>query len=110
MVRLSPVPAFPEARREAAAEHQRSLDQALGVAPDAGEGAIKAAYHALAKSYHPDRFQSKLYDAATRSKAEKAFTYITGAYATLSDPAKRASYDNDRLHRDSQVEASLQAR
>ncbi len=82
----------------------------LSVAPEAADSDIKAAYHELAKQIHPDRFQSREFGAEIRSRAEKAFTYVTGAYRTLGDAAKRAGYDAERLRKDSRLEAALQAR
>jgi curved DNA-binding protein CbpA len=80
----------------------------LSVAPDAKDDQIKAAYHDLARRYHPDRFQSA--DANVKRSAQRLFTFITAAYGTLSSPASRALYDEQRLKMESQVEASLQAR
>ncbi len=82
----------------------------LSVATDATEAEIKQAYHDLAKQYHPDRFQSEECSAEIRGMVEKLFTYITGAYSTLSDLAARVVYDDTRLKKESQVEATLQAR
>jgi hypothetical protein len=87
-----------------------SLYEILSVPTDAGEDQIKDAYHKLAKRYHPDRFQSEEHNAALRKIAEQLFTYITGAYTTLSDPALRSNYDETRITKDSRVEAALQAR
>ncbi len=87
-----------------------NLYEILSVATDASEADIKQAYHDLAKQYHPDRFQSEEYSAEIRSLVEKVFTYITGAYSTLSDLAARVVYDDTRLKKESQVEATLQAR
>jgi curved DNA-binding protein CbpA len=77
----------------------------LGVSPDASGPQIKEAYHSLAKKYHPDRFQSKEYSSELRTKAEKLFTLITGAYAKLEDQASRAAYDRELQRRGSQIEA-----
>jgi curved DNA-binding protein CbpA len=82
----------------------------LSVAADATEEEIKQAYHELAKRYHPDRFQTEAYSGAIRSLVGKVFTFVTGAYTTLSDPAARAAYEDTRLKKESQVEATLQAR
>jgi curved DNA-binding protein CbpA len=87
-----------------------SLYEILSVAPDADGDEIKAAYYKLARQYHPDRFQSGEYNIATRKIAEQLFTYITGAYATLGDPVLRSNYDENRISKDSRVEATLQAR
>ena len=87
-----------------------NLYDILSLAPDATEDDVKAAYHEMAKLYHPDRFESKEYSSATRARVEKLFTYITGAYATLIDPAARANYDETRVQKESQVAATLQGR
>ncbi len=82
----------------------------LSVSTDASDEDIKTAYHRLAKQYHPDLFQSDRYSLALRSTVERVFTCITAAYSTLGNPAARAVYDEQRLTRESQVEAALQAR
>ena len=61
----------------------------LGVPRSASQGAIRAAYRALAAKYHPDRHQGNpLNDLA----AEK-LTELNRAYEILSDPGKRAAHD-----------------
>ncbi|MBN1571066.1 MAG: DnaJ domain-containing protein [Acidobacteria bacterium] len=87
-----------------------SLYDILSVAPEAGHDDIQAAYHKMAKQFHPDRFQSKHYSDETRSKAEQVFTYINKAYMTLKDPVFRTDYDEKRLRKESKVEAELKAR
>jgi molecular chaperone DnaJ len=67
----------------------RDYYELLGVAREADEQTIKSAFHRLARRYHPD--QSKEPD------AEERFKEIAGAYAVLSDPAKRADYDSRGL-------------
>jgi curved DNA-binding protein len=57
----------------------------LGVARDATEADIKKAFRKLARKYHPD--VSKEADAEARMKE------VNEAYAVLSDPEKRAAYD-----------------
>jgi len=63
----------------------RDYYQALGVARDASADDIKKAYRKLARKYHPD--VSKEPDAESRMKE------VNEAYAVLSDPEKRAAYD-----------------
>jgi curved DNA-binding protein len=59
--------------------------QTLGVARDATAGDIKKAFRKLARKYHPD--VSKEPDAEARMKE------VNEAFAVLSDPEKRAAYD-----------------
>lgn len=58
----------------------------LGVAKDATEKDIKAAYRRLARKHHPDMNQGN-------PKAEARFKEINEAYEVLSDPGKRRRYD-----------------
>jgi molecular chaperone DnaJ len=58
----------------------------LGVARNADGKAIKDAFRTLALKYHPDRNKEP--------GAEEHFKEIAEAYAVLSDPKKRAEYDN----------------
>lgn len=87
-----------------------SLYEILSVSPDADAEKIKTAYHRLARLYHPDRFEAAGHSPDLRARVERLFTYITGAYTTLSDRAARATYDKLRLQKESQVEVTLQAR
>ncbi len=57
----------------------------LGVAKEATADEVKKAYRKLARKYHPDVSKEK--DADTRMKE------VNEAYAALSDPEKRAAYD-----------------
>ena len=68
------------------AETKRDYYEALGVDRSADEAAIKKAYRTLAKKYHPDINPG---DAA----AERKFKEVNEAYAVLSDPEKKAKYD-----------------
>jgi curved DNA-binding protein len=58
----------------------------LGVARDADADAIKKAYRKLAQKYHPDRNPDD-------ASAEDRFKQVSQAYSVLSDPERRASYD-----------------
>jgi curved DNA-binding protein CbpA len=87
-----------------------NLYEIMSVAPDVSADDIQTSYHELAKHYHPDRFESTGRTSKLRELADKLFTYITGAYTTLSNPASRAAYDETRLRKESQVEAALHGR
>lgn len=58
----------------------------LGVDRKASEDEIKRAYRKLALKYHPDRNRGD-------KQAEERFKEINEAYQVLSDPAKRAHYE-----------------
>ena len=68
------------------AESKRDYYEVLGVGRDADDAAIKKAYRALAKKYHPDKNPGD-------ADAEKKFKEASEAYAVLSDPDKRRQYD-----------------
>ncbi len=59
--------------------------QILGVARDAGAEDIKKSFRKLARKYHPDVSKEK--------DAEKHMKEVNEAYTVLSDPEKRAAYD-----------------
>ena len=60
--------------------------ETLGVNKDASESDIKSAFRKAAKQYHPDLHPGD-------AEAEKKFKEINEAYEILSDPQKRAQYD-----------------
>lgn len=60
--------------------------ESLGVSKDATADAIKKAYRQLAKDLHPDRNPGD-------KAAEDRFKEVSNAYSVLSDPKKRALYD-----------------
>jgi curved DNA-binding protein len=63
----------------------------LGVERGATADVIKKAYRKLARKYHPDVSKEK--------NAEEKFKEVQVAYDTLSDPEKRAAYDQLGQHR-----------
>jgi len=67
---------------------KRDYYDVLGLAKNATDDDIKKAYRKLAMKYHPDRNQG---DGA--KKAEESFKEAKEAYEMLSDPDKRAAYD-----------------
>lgn len=83
------------AQRESIFQRAAAIDKEdyftmLGVGRDAAEDAIRAAYVALAKRWHPDRLSSSLGDA--RDAAGKVFSRIHEAFETLVDPEQRKRY------------------
>jgi curved DNA-binding protein len=62
----------------------------LGVEPTADDKTIKTAYRKLARKYHPD--------VSKEVGAEDKFKEASEAYEALSDPEKRAEYDDIRKY------------
>ena len=60
----------------------------LEVAPNATDEEIRQSYRRLARQYHPD--------VCTDEDATERFQTINAAYEQLSDPHRRAEYDNPR--------------
>jgi molecular chaperone DnaJ len=65
---------------------KRDYYEVLGVPRGATEKELKAAYRKLARKFHPDVNPGD-------KAAEERFKEISGAFAVLSDPEKRAKYD-----------------
>ena len=65
---------------------KRDYYETLGVKKDSTPAEIKKAYRKLALKYHPDRNSSD-------SNAENKFKEINEAYQVLSNPEKKARYD-----------------
>lgn len=68
------------------ADNKRDYYEELGVDKNADEATIKKAYRSLAKKYHPDMNPGD-------AEAEARFKAVNEAYAVLSDPEKKARYD-----------------
>lgn len=60
--------------------------EVLEISPDASAEDIKAAYHRLAKQWHPDRYAGK-----EKETAEAKFRELAEAFSTLKDPGRRLS-------------------
>jgi len=65
---------------------QKDYYDILGVSKTADEKKIKAAYRRLARKHHPDVNKGD-------KQAEERFKEVAEAFAVLSDPQKRARYD-----------------
>ena len=72
----------------------------LDVSPSATQSEIKRSYRRLARKYHPDLNQQA---------RDQHIKLLNEAYKTLSDPARRATYDQQRLIEDSRRKAAREA-
>ena len=70
---------------------KRDFYEVLGVDRNADADTLKKAYRKLAIQYHPDRQQGK--SDAEKKEAEEKFKEAAEAYDVLSNPDKRARYD-----------------
>lgn len=68
------------------AQKMKDFYEILGVEEKADTAAIKKAYRALARKYHPDKNPDD-------KESEQKFKEIQEAYEILSDPGKRKKYD-----------------
>ncbi len=71
--------------------NKRDYYEVLGVSKSASADEIKSAYRKLALKWHPDRWVNG--SDAEKKKAEENFKEAAEAYSILSDPDKRAKYD-----------------
>ena len=65
--------------------NKRDYYEVLGLSKGASDDDIKKAYRKLAKKYHPD--------VNKEPGAEEKFKEINEAYSVLTDPQKKAAYD-----------------
>ena len=70
----------------ATSTNKRDYYEVLGISKTASADEIKKAYRKLALKHHPDRNKGS-------KEAEERFKEAAEAYAILSDPQKRAQYD-----------------
>lgn len=67
------------------ASNKRDYYEVLGISRDASESEIKKAFRKKAMEFHPDRNKE--------ADAEEKFKEVNEAYEVLSDPNKKATYD-----------------
>ena len=70
---------------------KRDYYEVLGLAKGASVDEIKSAYRKLALKWHPDKWVSGT--EAEKKTAEEKFKEASEAYSVLSDPDKKAKYD-----------------
>ena len=68
---------------------KRDYYETLGVDRSVSDDDLKKAYRKLARQHHPDLHTGD----QQKKTAEEKFKEINEAYAVLSDPEKRAAYD-----------------
>ncbi|KAF7846762.1 hypothetical protein BT93_L3794 [Corymbia citriodora subsp. variegata] len=78
----------------AASASASSLYEVLGISASASFNDIKVAYRRLARVCHPD-----VVGVTHKETSANEFKKIHEAYSTLSDPNKRANYDQDLFRR-----------
>merc|ERR1711924_328462 len=83
-------PALPDSDAHAARVIMCGGDyyQVLGVGRTASADDVRRGYRRQALLWHPDK------NPGDRQRAEKMFKRVAEAYAVLSDPQQRSSYDN----------------
>src|SRR4029450_7906739 len=68
---------------------EKDFYKVLGVSKDASAADVKKAYRKLAQQHHPDANKGD-------KASEEPFKEVGRAYSVLSDPKKRAEYDEAR--------------
>lgn len=84
-----------QARRLAEADHYT----VLGLAPDASDFEVSAAYLTAVSAAHPDTLPPEV-SAATRERARRLFAAVVEAGRILGDPERRAIYDAELNRRE----------
>ena len=79
-----------EANQKGDQARNRDYYQILGINRDASADEIKRAYRKLALKYHPDR---NCESEQTKKIAQRKFEDVSDAYSVLSDPKKKAMFD-----------------
>lgn len=78
----------------------KDLYEILGISKNASEDEIKKSYRKLALKYHPDRQAGKTDN--EKKDAEEKFKEVSWAYDILSNPEKKARYDQFGITDDQQ--------
>jgi curved DNA-binding protein CbpA len=74
-------------RIDKASDHYQTLNIDRTASPDE----VKNAYHALARTYHPDLFHQA--SPSVQTRIDSSFARIAHAYEVLHDASARATYD-----------------
>jgi curved DNA-binding protein CbpA len=77
----------------------------LGVPPGTASTALRDAYHAASRKFHPDAHRHL--DPEMRSAVERIAKRVAEAYSVLRDPRRRKLYD-ERLSQGSSVASRMQ--
>jgi curved DNA-binding protein CbpA len=72
---------------------ERTLYQAMGVSPSADAAELREAYLRLARTLHPDRYESG--SPGEKRLAERRMREVNAAWEVLGRPDSRAQYDAD---------------